>query len=1173
MPAAVPKPKIVPRYCALLAGGIGAVGLAGWILDIPALQRIHPDLVAMKANTAIALMLAGLSLLLLQDEKVTRMKRRAGQLLAVLITVFGVLTMGEYLFGWDLRIDQFFFRESLAAAGQSFPGRMGIAATVVFICLGTGLLVLDVRLRGTYWATKLALVAGVTTTLVFLYYFFGIQQGEAVPKYAPIALHTVLAFYALCGGIFFARPGRGFMLEVLGPSVGSEVARRILPAAFFLPLLLGWMIILGERVGLFGLGFGAAAFVVLIILAFTGLIRTTVIAINRQEAERYRAEFALRRSEAALRDFVENAPVGLHWVGHDGTIIWANQTQLDILGYTREEYIGQRVSGFHADSPVIEDILTRLTKGETLNEHPARLRRKDGSIRHVLINSNVFFEDDRFVHTRCFTRDITERREAEAAQARLAAIVMSSNDAIISKSLDGTITTWNPGAERIFGYAAEEMIGQSILRLIPPDLHDEEKDILARLTGGEPINRYETERVRKDGSRLLVSLTIAPIYNAAGNIIGASKIGRDITQRKQAEEALRASENLKSSILDSALDAIITMDHEGKVVSFNPAAEQIFGLRCADVVGQALAEMIIPERLRERHYQGLAHYLASGEGPVLSRRIEVPALHANGREFQIELSINRIVGTEPPLFTATLRDITERQQAQDALRESEERFRVMADNISPLAWMADPDGSIFFYNQRWYDYTGKTPEEMQGWGWEKVHHPDHLSRMLLPWKAALESGQPWEDTFPLRGKDGDYRWFLSRAFPIRDTDGKIVRWFGTNIDIDDHRRAMEELASALQAKDDFLAALSHELRTPLTPVLMMATALGDDPALPPEVREQLGMMRRNIELEARLIDDLLDLTRITHGKLAIMPVVTDVHEVLKHTAEIVLSDRLGKEVSLVFKHEAVRHHTMADPARLQQVFWNLIKNAIKFSPSGQTITVRTHSDADGRIFVTVADKGLGISAEALPNIFKAFEQGDIAGQHRYGGLGLGLAISKAIMEAHGSTISVESDGLGLGATFTIALESVDAPSGTVRDTGAGTSTVSGKLRILIVEDHETTRTVLAQLLTRRGHQVTPAGNVREALAAYGTDVFDVVISDLGLPDGSGMDLMREIQRIRPVPAIALSGYGMEDDVRATREAGFTAHLVKPVNIDQLRQLVEQLAQDPNRTPKPDQSPS
>ena len=368
------------------------------------------------------------------------------------------------------------------------------------------------------------------------------------------------------------------------------------------------------------------------------------------------------------------------------------------------------------------------------------------------------------------------------------------------------------------------------------------------------------------------------------------------------------------------------------------------------------------------------------------------------------------------------------------------------------------------------------------------------------------------------------------------------------------RQNVEEAQAANRAKDDFLAALSHELRTPLTPVLMSAAALEEDQRLPADVRDQLAMMRRNIELEARLIDDLLDVTRISRGKLTIAQVPADVHELLRHSDDILRSEGMDKNIKVVFQLEAARHHALADTTRLHQVFWNLLKNALKFSPAGGTITVRTRNDADDRLVLTVEDHGVGISQDALPHIFRAFEQGDVVGQHRFGGLGLGLAISKAIVEAHSGDIFANSPGVGHGATFTVSLATVDAPALST-GTRAEPALPSLSLRLLIVEDHEATRTMLSRLLTRAGHQVTLAGTISEGIDAFGKATYDAVISDLGLPDGSGLDLMRELRLQRPVPGIALSGYGMEEDLRQTREAGFFAHLVKPVSIDQLRQLL------------------
>ena len=884
-----------------------------------------------------------------------------------------------------------------------------------------------------------------------------------------------------------------------------------------------------------------------------------ILSVIRDITERKQAEEALQRTEQELRDFVENATVGMHWVGADGIILWANRTELQMLGYSREEYIGQHIAGFHADETVIQDILGRLTRDETLGDYEARLRCKDGSIRDVLINSNVLRENGKLVHTRCFTRDITERKRAEEAGASLAAIVESSEDAILSKDLDGVITSWNRGAERLYGYTAEEAIGQPVLMLIPADLKNEEPGILERIRKGETIGHYETVRCRKDRTRVAVSLTISPIKDTGGKIIGASKIVRDITERKRAEAALRESEERFRSLVSIITDVPWTTDAQGAFVVPQVAWEKYSGQSWEEHRGFGWTNALHPEdreavkEIWEAAKQARSLYEARGR-----------LWHAPSQQYRHFFArATRLFDAHGDVraWVGTCTDCHDAKVAEEALRESEERFRAMADNIAPLAWMANPDGWIFFYNKRWYDYTGTTLEEMQGWGWEKVHHPDHLSRMLPTWKAALECGQPWEDTFPLRGQDGEYRWFLSRAFPIRDGQGKIVRWFGTNTDIHDQRRATEEIARASRAKDDFLAALSHELRTPLTPVLMTASALEGDTALPLEVRDQLGMIRRNVELQARLIDDLLDITRISRGKLNLAPIAADLHQLLEHTAEIVRSDELGKQVRVVFQLEAARPHALVDPTRMQQVFWNLIKNALKFTPTGGSITVRTRNDAEGWIVVSVEDSGVGISAGALPHVFRAFEQGDVAGQHRYGGLGLGLAISQAIVEAHGGAIHADSAGPGRGAIFTVVLATVDAPAtpATPAHPASALPAPARGLRLLVVEDHEATRTVLSRLLTRSGHQVTMAGTIHEALLAFSAERFDAIISDLGLPDGSGLDLMREIQRQRPVPGIALSGYGMEDDLRQTKEAGFIAHLVKPVNFDQLRQILIQLS--------------
>ena len=370
---------------------------------------------------------------------------------------------------------------------------------------------------------------------------------------------------------------------------------------------------------------------------------------------------------------------------------------------------------------------------------------------------------------------------------------------------------------------------------------------------------------------------------------------------------------------------------------------------------------------------------------------------------------------------------------------------------------------------------------------------------------------------------------------------------------------LAEKARSNLAKDQFLAMLSHELRTPLTPVLASALALESEPALPREVHESLHMIRRNVELEARLIDDLLDLTRIDRGKVQLNFEVVDAHTLLQNALEICQAEIDRKHLRRSLHLGARKVHLRADPARLQQIFWNLINNAVKFTSSDGQIYISTSNTSKGELRVEIADTGLGIEPESLPKIFDAFEQG---GRTQLGGLGLGLAISKALVEAHKGTITAQSAGRNKGSTFTLVFPTSERAAAQI------TPAVSPKLpehqamRILLVEDHEDSNRSLTNLLRRRGYHVQSALNFQSALNLSAKEEFDVLISDLALPDGSGIDLMQTLQSTRPVLGIALTGFGMEDDVRKCREAGFRHHLVKPIDLNKLDLLIQESAAAP-----------
>lgn len=629
-----------------------------------------------------------------------------------------------------------------------------------------------------------------------------------------------------------------------------------------------------------------------------------------------------------------------------------------------------------------------------------------------------------------------------------------------------------------------------------------------------------------------------------------------------------------AEILESMSDAFCAVDRAWRLVYVNAGAEKITRRSRTELLGKVFWEAF-PEIKGTPFYE--KHHLETPVGINVRMEVFCPSLEA-------WLEVHSLSSSQGLAFF--FRDITgQRKSTDDLKRLADQLFSEQAyvDNLLrhiPAGVMIceAPSGRILYENERIEKNFGHRivpPNSIEEYSkWEGFHSdnrpyaPDEwpLARSILT--GEVVSGEE----ISIKRSDGTCMTLLVASAPIRNKAGDILAGMVIDHDITDRKRSADELQKlvlseqearktaegANKSKDEFIAVLSHELRTPLTPVLMTLAAMETDMRLSQGSRDDVAMIRRNVELELRLIDDLLDVTRITNGKLRMEMRPTDLHALLENVLEILRSDVNTKGLKVTCEPRAQQMTVLGDAARLHQVFWNLLKNAIKFTSDGGRICIRTSNPRADILAVEISDSGEGIEAAAMPRIFAAFEQADHGVTRKFGGLGLGLAISKAIMELHGGAIQVHSEGKGKGSCFTMEFQTTNAVERRVdRITGTLTKQkVSDAVRVLLVDDHQDTLRMLRRLLESLGYQVATAMSVSAALSYAATNPIDLLVSDIGLPDATGHDLMRQLKAIQDVPGVAVSGFGLEADVRKSHDAGFFTHLTKPIELHVLHTTIQ-----------------
>lgn len=994
----------IPEVASLLVVMIGGLVLVGWATNSIAFTSLRPSNAVTRPYTAIVLTLAGASLWLLTVTRSQKI-RNIGNIGGLLVTVLGIVMLFDQSAGFSRAIDNWLFPiETPVLTPAGFP----LSAGLCLILSGLALLTLhNETQRGVVPAQSLALTVIALCLLTLLSYAYGIIALYRLET--GMALPTALAFVVLSIGVLSAHPNLGLMAVATSKTAGGFMLRRLLLAVIAVPSILGWLNVAATDAKFYSREFGVALLVATNVALFivviwrnaqllhfidadrqsatdelrksheqlearvrsrTADLTTSNEALLTEVAERRRVAEELRRNREELADFFENATIGLHWVGPDGKILRANRAELEMLGYARDEYIGHYVSEFHTDREAIEDILRRLAEHEEIVDWHATLRAKDGSIRHVLLNSNVLWEDNKFIHTRCFTRDITEAKQIE----------------------------------------------------------DERNHLLVLEQAARSEAEHSSQIIRR----------LERVTDTALSHLAIDDLLREMLVRIQ--EVLGA---------DAAAILLVTEDQKYLAGRIAIGIEEEARVRVP--MGQGVAGQIAITR-----QPLVVDDLSKTE--VVSSLLSENARSLVGAPLMVE---NRVIGV---IHVDTL-------EAHRFTQEDVSLLQLVADRVAP----------------------------------------------------AIEHARLFEA----------------------------------------ERQSRIEAETANRMKDEFLATISHELRSPLNSILGWITLLREGNLGTQATRNALETVERSARTQNRIISDLLDVSRIINGQLRLNIRRVESTSVVEAGVEAIRPAANAKGIDLKVNLAPNSGAIAGDADRIQQIVWNLVSNAIKFTSKGGIVIVELER-VGHQLVLTVSDTGAGIAPEFMPYVFDRFSQGDGSSTRKQGGLGLGLAIVRHLVEMHGGTVHAESEGIGKGSVFVVSLPRITTitsasqnelatPDGRRDTMNSNFGFPLDGLRVLVVDVETDTRELLSDILVECDADVRTVSSASEALAILTTDGWspEVLISNLEMPADDGSQLIRHVRELPPesggrVPAVALTDNARGEDRLRALAAGFQTHVPKPV---------------------------
>lgn len=1299
---------VVAQAASAMTTLVGCLVLFGWWVDLEFIKNCFSlSIVTMKANAAVCFILSGMSLWLSQggdgtDKGVASCSwfSLLSRVCATSVLVIAALTLSQYLFGWNLGIDELLLRDSPNALMTSHPGRMGLNTAVNFLLIGRVLeLVGEAKTRRSYWYAQIcALIAALISLQAIIGYAYGVEILYGFPAYSTsMALHTAVTFIVLCISLLWTYPNEGLMQIVTSETYGGLLARRLLLAAIAVPLVLGWLILQGLIAEFYEPAFAVSLLVLVLIVSFCVLIWESAGALEGMGIQRDRVKEALKVNEEKFNSFVDANVIGILFGDIHGLVHNANDGFLRMIGYSREELQAQKISWIDITPPeylpLDEERIAEAKKQGACTPYEKEYIRKDGSRIPVLIGYSLVGEKRE--ESVAFILDLSDRKQAEQAlcqsQERFRLALDNIPDVFAIYDAQRRLQFVNTAALQRVKKPKEEILGRTDEEIFPPETTQAYLPTLIKAQETRTLQKTEATITLPDYGTFTTEIKYLPLLDEKGEIEQILAFSNDITERKQVEETLRNQQKWLEDLLNLMPMPMLLIEPETAKVTF------------ANVAADVVAGKKFPKAESSEDY-GTYYYSTDAAGNTIPVE-QAPGMRvARGERIEgFELDWHTPVGVRSLLiFADTLsamhghpatcvlvfQDISNLKKVQKALSLGYRRLQLLFNTASDLLSSQQPvaliDGLFrklseqirldVYFNYLVHEdkqvlqlasYSGVTEELGKQVEWMKFGEGMCGTTAQERRSIALENVQQSTDlkttfirsvgitayySYPLIAQGrllGTLAFGSRKRLSFTQNEIGMMQAVCDQIAIAMERAGLiaslqqqtEQLTEANRMKDEFLAILSHELRSPLNAILGWAQLLRSGRQLDQtKIAKALETIERNAKVQTQLIEDLLDISRMIRGKLSLnvracdlVAIIDDALETVRLAAEAKKIDlnfdvsdhdfgnmdenrEFSQTQNLKFADEQPHHLkskiakpqflVSGDGERLQQVIWNLLSNAIKFTPQGGGVEVQlkvikedehaqkktaSPSSCPQYAQISVSDTGIGISSHFLPYVFDRFRQADSSSTRSHGGLGLGLAIVRHLVELHGGTVHVESPGKGQGATFTVKLPLLNHQDKRIRGQrdNATSQFIQQPLaeaeyeisdpyisldgvRVLVVDDEADSRDFLTTVLQECQAEVKAVGSVQEALDTMTQWKPDVLVSDIGMPEEDGYSLIRKVRAIEragdisspqqrgKIPAAALTAYARPEDRTRAIQEGYQLHLPKPVQPAELTTVVASL---------------